>query len=184
MSILRNEDHNQTSEKDFAQVLEIIQRGKNLAVNAINVVLIDTYWQIGQYLSDKVKDSGWGKGIVKELSRWLARHALELKGFSAQNLWRMKQFYEIYHQNEKLSPAVRVLSPEAKGVFKDTYLLDFELAQLYDVKTKALKQAVKRNIRRFPSDFMFQLTKDKWMELATNCDHIPANIKYSSLLCH
>jgi len=64
--------------------------------------------------------------------RWLARHALELKGFSAQNLWRMKQFYEIYHQNEKLSPAVRVLSPEAKGVFKDTYLLDFlDLPEVY-----------------------------------------------------
>jgi len=42
--------------------------------------------------------------------RWLARHALELKGFSAQNLWRMKQFYEIYHQNEKLSALLRVLS--------------------------------------------------------------------------
>lgn len=61
-------------------------------------------------------------------------------------------------------------------------LLDFELAQLYDVKTKALKQAVKRNIRRFPSDFMFELTKDEWLELVTNCDHIPANIKYSYVL--
>ena len=40
-------------------------------------------------------------------------------------------------------------------------MLDFELAKLYGVETKALNQAVKRNINRFPEDFMFQLTKDE-----------------------
>ena len=41
-------------------------------------------------------------------------------------------------------------------------MLDFDLAELYEVKTKALNQAVKRNIQRFPSDFMFRLTLDEW----------------------
>ena len=41
-------------------------------------------------------------------------------------------------------------------------LLDRDLAELYGVKTKALKQAVRRNIRRFPEDFMFELTKDEF----------------------
>lgn len=41
-------------------------------------------------------------------------------------------------------------------------MLDFELASLYGVETKALNQAVKRNIDRFPVDFMFQLTKSEW----------------------
>jgi len=41
-------------------------------------------------------------------------------------------------------------------------MLDFDLAQLYEVETKALNQAVKRNIERFPSDFMFQLTKEEF----------------------
>jgi hypothetical protein len=40
-------------------------------------------------------------------------------------------------------------------------MLDFDLAQLYNVETRALKQAVKRNIHRFPEDFMFQLTKKR-----------------------
>jgi hypothetical protein len=61
-------------------------------------------------------------------------------------------------------------------------LLDFELAQLYEVKTKALKQAVKRNIRRSPADFMFELTKDEWLELVTNCDHIPVSLKHSYII--
>ncbi|MDO9341008.1 MAG: ORF6N domain-containing protein [Bacteroidales bacterium] len=41
-------------------------------------------------------------------------------------------------------------------------MLDFDLAELYEVQTKALNQAVKRNIQRFPFDFMFRLTIDEW----------------------
>ncbi len=40
-------------------------------------------------------------------------------------------------------------------------MLDFQLAQLYGVETRVLKQAVNRNIERFPEDFMFKLTKDE-----------------------
>jgi superfamily I DNA and RNA helicase len=41
-------------------------------------------------------------------------------------------------------------------------MLDFDLAQLYEVETKVLNQAVKRNFKRFPSDFMFKLTQTEW----------------------
>ena len=42
-----------------------------------------------------------------------------------------------------------------------------------------LKQAVRRNLKRFPDDFMFQLSKDEWKEVITNCDKLPENIKFS-----
>ena len=41
-------------------------------------------------------------------------------------------------------------------------MLDFDLANLYQVETRVLKQSVKRNLKRFPSDFMFELTTDEW----------------------
>ena len=41
-------------------------------------------------------------------------------------------------------------------------MLDFDLASLYQVETRVLNQAVKRNIERFPEDFMFQLTAEEW----------------------
>jgi hypothetical protein len=47
-------------------------------------------------------------------------------------------------------------------------MLDFDLAQLYGVETKRLKEAVKRNIERFPEDFMFELTKSEWENLRTH----------------
>ena len=51
-------------------------------------------------------------------------------------------------------------------------MLDHDIAELYSVPTKALKQAVRRNIERFPDDFMFELTQEEFKELVTNCDHI------------
>ena len=44
-------------------------------------------------------------------------------------------------------------------------MLDFDLARLYQVETKALNQAVKRNLKRFPPDFMFQLTVDEFLSM-------------------
>jgi len=57
-------------------------------------------------------------------------------------------------------------------------MLDADLAKLYGVPTKVLNQAVKRNIERFPLDFMFQLTKDEKDEVVTNCDHLK-KLKFS-----
>jgi hypothetical protein len=58
-------------------------------------------------------------------------------------------------------------------------MLDFNLASLYQVETRVLKQSVKRNAFRFPSDFMFQLSKIEWQEVITNCDNLPETIKFS-----
>ena len=60
-------------------------------------------------------------------------------------------------------------------------MLDANLAELYDVETRALNQAVKRNVERFPSDFMFQLSKAEKLEVITNCDHL-AKLKFSPTL--
>lgn len=57
-------------------------------------------------------------------------------------------------------------------------MIDKDLAELYSVTTRVLNQAVKRNICRFPEDFMFKLTKDELNELITNCDRFQ-NLKHS-----
>ena len=61
-------------------------------------------------------------------------------------------------------------------------MLDFNLATLYGTETRTLKQAVKRNIERFPKDFMFQLNKSEWQELITIGDNLPEGIKFSPAL--
>ncbi len=60
-------------------------------------------------------------------------------------------------------------------------MLDRDLAELYDVSTKVLNQAVKRNLKRFPEDFMFRLTNTEKREVVTNCDHLQV-LKFSPQL--
>ncbi len=60
-------------------------------------------------------------------------------------------------------------------------VLDRDLAGFYGVETKVLNQAVKRNIDRFPADFMFQLTEEEKEQVVTNCDHL-SSLKFSPVL--
>jgi hypothetical protein len=60
-------------------------------------------------------------------------------------------------------------------------MLDSDLASIYGVTTKRLNEQVKRNLRRFPSDFMFQLTETEKTEVVAKCDHL-ARIKFSPYL--
>ena len=60
-------------------------------------------------------------------------------------------------------------------------MLDADLAELYGITTKALNQGVKRNVERFPSDFMFQLSAEEKHEVVTNCDHL-TRLKFSASL--
>ncbi len=74
-------------------------------------------------------------------------------------------------RTESLLPIERITS-KIYLLRGEKVLLDSDLAELYGVETRALKQSVKRNKDRFPHDFMFQLTKYEWEELITICDNL------------
>ena len=80
----------------------------------------------------------------------------------------------------ELAPTIetRILVVRAQKV-----MVDADLAALYGVSTKRLNEQVRRNLERFPPDFMFRLTADEKREVVANCDHL-ANLKYSSALPH
>jgi hypothetical protein len=76
---------------------------------------------------------------------------------------------------------VALVSEDQLSIFvvrENKVMLDADIARLYGVSTKVLNQAVKRNISRFPEDFMFELTKKEKEEVVTNCDHLQG-LKYS-----
>jgi hypothetical protein len=61
-------------------------------------------------MTKKVKHGGWGKAVVEDFARFIQAERPDIKGFSASNIWRMRQFYETYYGNEKLAPLVREIS--------------------------------------------------------------------------
>ena len=101
----------QNRNEQFAEVVSMIQHTRNEVVRLANASLIDLYWRVGKYISDKISVSEWGDGVVRQLAEYIERNSPETKGFSDKNLWRMKQFYETYNgADEKLSPLVRQIS--------------------------------------------------------------------------
>ena len=97
--------------QQFDEVIHLIQHARAEIVRTANSQLIELYWQLSAYMSAKIESAQWGDSVVQQLSEYIARTTPELKGFSAQNLWRMKQFYETYRNaGEKLSPLVREIS--------------------------------------------------------------------------
>ena len=91
----------------FEEIVAIIERSRENAFRAVNRELILMHWEVGKYISDKVKHSGWGKSVVSDFARFIQAKYPDIKGFSASNIWRMRQFYEMYCDNAKLAPLVR-----------------------------------------------------------------------------
>ena len=58
------------------------------------ITIIDLYWSIGEYVSKQIDVNGWGKSTVKALSEYILSKEPGIRGYSSQNIWRMKQFYE------------------------------------------------------------------------------------------
>ncbi|MDE5601061.1 MAG: PDDEXK nuclease domain-containing protein [Clostridia bacterium] len=98
------------NESEFEEIISIIENAKQRAMKAVNTELIEMYWQIGKYISDKTAADKWGKGTVKQFAEFIAHKYPTISGFSAQNIWRMKQFYETYRDDKKLSPLVREIT--------------------------------------------------------------------------
>lgn len=94
---------------EFDEVVELIEATRRQATRAVNVLLIDLYWKIGAVISRRIESDGWGKSTVQRLSAYLARTQRGARGFSPQNLWRMRQFFEAYRAAPDLSTLVREL---------------------------------------------------------------------------
>lgn len=97
--------------KDFLKdVKERIYKAQYEALKQVNRELIELYWDIGRMIEERQKEYGWGKSVVQNLAKDLQEEFPGIKGFSVANLWRMKNFYFKYKENEKLAPMVREIS--------------------------------------------------------------------------
>lgn len=77
------------------------------ALQQVNQQQMQLYWDLGHLITERQQQHGWGKGIVETLARDLQAEFVGMSGFSASNLWRMRNFYSEYQADEFLAQAVR-----------------------------------------------------------------------------
>lgn len=103
---LINEDY-----KNFiGEIKNKIRNSQYEAMRVVNKTLINLYWGIGEEIYNQQQEKGWGKSIVELLAKELKKEFPDVKGFSASNLWRMRNFYITYKDIRELAPLVREIS--------------------------------------------------------------------------
>ncbi len=85
----------------------------------------------------------------------------------------------LHESSINLGMIKELISSKIFEIDNQRVMFDFDLSALYNVETRALKQAVRRNIQRFPKDFLIELSMQEWRELITICDNLPETAKYS-----
>ncbi len=82
--------------QDFAKVVQIIEQNRSQAIQVINHASVLTAWQVGAYVSDKIKNAAWGAKVVQQLAEYIHTQNPTLKGWSRMNIYRMVKFYDTY----------------------------------------------------------------------------------------
>ncbi len=110
-SVTKTSNHspNLPATGEFTEVVHLIASARERALQAVNTTLIDLYWQIGGIISRKIAAAEWGDGVVNQLAEHIAQTQPGLRGFTRPNLFRMRQFYEAYKDDLKVSALLRQL---------------------------------------------------------------------------
>lgn len=95
---------------DFGKIISIIEDSKGRALKAINAELINMYWNVGEYLSDLCAKSSFGDKVIEEVAAYISDVAPTVKGFTRRGLYRMKQFFETYKDDEFVSALLTQIS--------------------------------------------------------------------------
>lgn len=84
-------------------MLALIEAARRRAYQAVNSELVSLYWQLGEYISKKIASAEWGDGVVDDLAAAIARQYPGMRGYTRRNLFRMRQFYDVYRGDKKVS---------------------------------------------------------------------------------
>lgn len=96
-------------DSQFTDIVELINLAQSNTYKAINIELVNCYWQVGEYISQRIAQSEWGDKTVDDLARFIEINHPGLKGFNRRGLYRMKQFYETYCDSPIVSSSMTQL---------------------------------------------------------------------------
>ncbi len=163
--------------KFLGRLKEEIIAARQKAYQTVSKQLAELYIHIGKSIYEKIEVSKWGEGVVETLSKDLQKEFPDMKGFSVQNLWRMKQIYETYKDNPKLSPLVRELPWSHNAVILHQ-TQTMEEKEFY-LRTCINEKWTRRELERQMESSLFE----RFM-LSKKTDKLIAKSKENKLLAH
>ena len=108
--------------KDFLDAVNLIQKARENSLRKVNEELIQLYWSVGKYISERLNTKQWGNSFIDELVICISNNCPGTKGFSRRGLYRMNQFYEAYRKNEFVSTLLTQISwSNHLAIYSETY---------------------------------------------------------------
>ncbi len=98
-----------TYKQDYEHILTLITEARNRVYSKANSELVLLYFNVGKIVSEKVNTGKWGENTVQQLADFIHSKAPNLSGFNRRGLYRMKQFFEVYSDNQFVSSLVLFL---------------------------------------------------------------------------
>ena len=126
----------QQIQQEFAIVDSIITAHTNAAIAKVNAESLQTRWEVGAYVSARLKSSAWGDHVVSELADYLVRVNPKRRGYGKRNLYNMVRFYDTYS------------TPEYQQLFEQLQLSEFVQSQTAQIQAEEIVQAVPAQIGR------------------------------------
>ena len=127
-------------EKEFEGLCELIQRRRNEAVGFLNYATVSTYWEIGSYVSARMKASEWGSGTILQFVDYIKTRHPNLRGYGQRQIYNMVEFYDIYS------------SPEFRSVFERLRLNEFVPGEALEIlQPAAAKMENAANLQALPA---------------------------------
>lgn len=145
-------------------IKEKINKRQFQLLKTMNAETINLYWEIGEEIYNQQTEKGWGKSIVNLLSKELQKEYPGAQGYSASNLWRMRNFYLTYKEDSKLAPLVREISWSNNVIIMEKCKDDLE-KEFYIQMAKRYGWT-----KRILANFIDNKTYEKYLLNQTNFD--------------
>ena len=120
----------QSIQKSFEEIRSIIVTHRSAASRGVNTESILMNWEIGSYISARLKSNEWGSKVVTELSEYLRVQDPTLKGYSRRNLYNMVAFYEAYSTSDFIEIEQKLVGEKIKKL-QGSSIVQMASAQLH-----------------------------------------------------
>ena len=163
----------QQIEKEFAYIDSLILAHTNSAIAKVNAEAMQTYWEIGQYISDRLKSSQWGTNVVGELADYLKRQNPKRRGYSKRNLYNMVKFFDTYS------------APEFSKLIDNLQLDEFVQSQTAQIAASSIVQlpTAQLQIAQVPR-ILCLTTFTNHVEIVNRCSSFNERIFYTLYAAH
>ena len=159
---------------DFASVMQIIETRRTQAVQMVNHASLLTAWEVGAFVSDRIRNAQWGTKVVQQLAEYIHTQNPTLKGWSKITIYRMVKFYETYSSVQFVERAQSLkLTTASKAVVLP------ETAQIVSTPLKQIESdvIVSTPLKQMPA-FLLKTSWSNHVAIFTQCTTIDQQIFY------